>query len=172
MLTGLLIMGAVALFLVTSLVGRVWCGYTCPQTVWTDLFMWVERGSKATGMSACAATPARDADTILRKTLKHWVWLGIAFWTGGAWIMYFVDAPTVMRPVLDAAGAASRSISSPPVYRDDLSAGRLGARAGLHLYVPVAALPVGDAGRADLPSPTRVGEASRAAKDGREIWTR
>ena len=42
-LTGLLIMGAVALFLVTSLFGRVWCGYTCPQTVWTDLFMWVER---------------------------------------------------------------------------------------------------------------------------------
>ena len=42
-LTGLLIMGAVALFLVTSLIGRVWCGYTCPQTVWTDLFMWVER---------------------------------------------------------------------------------------------------------------------------------
>ena len=36
-------MGAVGLFLVTSLVGRVWCGYTCPQTVWTDLFMWVER---------------------------------------------------------------------------------------------------------------------------------
>ena len=42
-LTGLLIMGAVTLFLVTSLFGRVWCGYTCPQTVWTDLFMWVER---------------------------------------------------------------------------------------------------------------------------------
>ena len=42
-LTGLLIMGAVGLFLVTSLFGRVWCGFTCPQTVWTDLFMWVER---------------------------------------------------------------------------------------------------------------------------------
>ena len=42
-LTGLLIMGAVTLFLVTSLIGRVWCGYTCPQTVWTDLFMWIER---------------------------------------------------------------------------------------------------------------------------------
>jgi polyferredoxin len=42
-LTGMLIMGAVSLFLVTSLIGRVWCGYTCPQTVWTDLFMWIER---------------------------------------------------------------------------------------------------------------------------------
>ena len=42
-LTGLLILAAFGLFLVTSLFGRVWCGYACPQTVWTDLFMWVER---------------------------------------------------------------------------------------------------------------------------------
>ncbi|MCU0895797.1 MAG: 4Fe-4S binding protein, partial [Rhodospirillales bacterium] len=42
-LTGLLILGAVGLFFVTALFGRVWCGFTCPQTVWTDLFMWVER---------------------------------------------------------------------------------------------------------------------------------
>ena len=42
-LAGLLILAAIGLFLVTSLFGRVWCGFTCPQTVWTDLFMWVER---------------------------------------------------------------------------------------------------------------------------------
>ncbi len=95
-LTGLLIMGAVSLFLVTSLIGRVWCGYTCPQTVWTDLFMWVERvieGDRNERMK-------RDAETLTidmawRKGLKHAIWLGIAFWTGGAWIMYYVDAPTV-----------------------------------------------------------------------------
>jgi len=95
-LTGLLIMGAVTLFLVTSLIGRVGCGYACPQTVWTDLFMWVERtieGDRNERMK-------RDAeplcfDTVWRKLLKHAVWLGIAFWTGGAWIMYYVDAPTV-----------------------------------------------------------------------------
>jgi cytochrome c oxidase accessory protein FixG len=95
-LTGLLIIGAVTLFLVTSLIGRVWCGYTCPQTVWTDLFMWVERqieGDRNERMK-------RDAeplcfDVLWRKLLKHAVWLGIAFWTGGAWIMYYVDAPTV-----------------------------------------------------------------------------
>ena len=92
----LMIMGAVALFLVTSLVGRVWCGYTCPQTVWTDLFMWVERlieGDRNERMKR-DAQPA-SFDKLWRKTLKHGVWLGIAFWTGGAWIMYFVDAPTV-----------------------------------------------------------------------------
>ena len=95
-LTGLLIMAAVGLFLVTSLLGRVWCGYTCPQTVWTDLFMWIERlveGDRNERMR-------RDAgpltfDSAWRKVVKHGTWLGIAFWTGGAWIMYYVDAPTV-----------------------------------------------------------------------------
>ncbi|HQT78229.1 MAG TPA: cytochrome c oxidase accessory protein CcoG [Rhodopila sp.] len=96
LLAGLLIMGAVALFLVTSLVGRVWCGYTCPQTVWTDLFMWVERwveGDRNERMQRDAAP--LNADTIWKKVLKHSLWLAIAFWTGGAWIMYFVNAPTV-----------------------------------------------------------------------------
>ena len=95
-LSGLLILAAVGLFLVTSLFGRVWCGYTCPQTVWTDLFMQIERvieGDRNERMR-------RDAelvtfDTVRRKTLKHAAWLFIAFWTGGAWIMYYVDAPTV-----------------------------------------------------------------------------
>jgi cytochrome c oxidase accessory protein FixG len=95
-LAGLLIMGAVTLFLVTSLVGRVWCGYTCPQTVWTDLFMWVERrieGDRNERMKRDAA--AVTLDTVWRKAAKHLVWLFIAFWTGGAWIMYYADAPTV-----------------------------------------------------------------------------
>ena len=95
-LTGLLIMAAVGLFLVTSLAGRVWCGYTCPQTVWTDLFMWVERlieGDRNERMKRDAGPFSLDA--AWRKLAKHAIWLGIAFWTGGAWIMYYVDAPTV-----------------------------------------------------------------------------
>lgn len=97
-LTGLLIVGAVTLFLATSIAGRVWCGYSCPQTVWTDLFMWIERmieGDRNARMK-------RDAqklsfDKAWRKVAKHAAWLGIAFWTGGAWIMYYADAPTVTR---------------------------------------------------------------------------
>ncbi|HLY54581.1 MAG TPA: cytochrome c oxidase accessory protein CcoG [Stellaceae bacterium] len=97
-LAGALILGAVALFMVTSLIGRVWCGYSCPQTVWTDLFMWVERiieGDRNARMR-------RDAqklgwDKAWRKVAKHAVWLIVAFWTGGAWIMYYADAPTVAR---------------------------------------------------------------------------
>ncbi len=96
LLTGALILAAVALFLVTSLAGRVWCGYACPQTVWTDLFMWVERlveGDRNARMRRDAG-PNNFAKT-WRKIAKHAVWVGIAFWTGGAWIMYYVDAPTV-----------------------------------------------------------------------------
>ena len=144
-------MGAVALFLVTSLVGRVWCGYTCPQTVWTDLFMWVERsieGDRNERMQRDAGPVTFDM--VWRKALKHAVWLGIAFWTGGAWIMYYVDAPTVTVRVLDRHGDRAGVFLHRAVHRDHLSAGRLGARAGLHLHVPLAALSVGDAGRAEL----------------------
>jgi cytochrome c oxidase accessory protein FixG len=96
LLAGLLICGAVALFLVTSLFGRLWCGYACPQTVWTDLFMWVEQwveGDRNERMQRDAAP--LNADTVWKKFLKHATWVAIAFWTGGAWIMYYVDAPTV-----------------------------------------------------------------------------
>ena len=95
-LTGALILAAVALFLVTSLVGRAWCAYACPQTVWTDLFMWVERlveGDRNARMKRDAGP--LDAAKAWRKLVKHGLWLVVAFWTGGAWIMYFADAPTV-----------------------------------------------------------------------------
>ena len=71
LLAGLLIIGSGGLFLVTSLVGRVWCGYTCPQTVWTDLFMWVERvieGDRNERMQRDAAPV--NADTIWRKVAE------------------------------------------------------------------------------------------------------
>ncbi len=94
-LAGALILSAVALFLVTSLAGRVWCGYACPQTVWTDLFMWIERrieGDRNERMRRDAG--ALSFDRAWRKVAKHTVWLAVAFWTGGAWIMYFADAPS------------------------------------------------------------------------------
>jgi cytochrome c oxidase accessory protein FixG len=109
-LTGCLIMGAVSLFLVTSMFGRVWCGYTCPQTVWTDLFMFVERqieGDRAERMKRDQGP--RNFDFLWRKTLKHAVWLFIAFWTGGAWIMYYVNAPTAVREFWSGQASA-------PVY--------------------------------------------------------
>jgi len=96
-LTGILILAAVGLFLVTSLAGRVWCGYACPQTVWTDLFMWVERQIEGDRNARIRLDKAPwTAGKWARKIAKHGAWLAIAFLTGGAWIMYFVDAPTVV----------------------------------------------------------------------------
>ena len=97
-LAGLLILAALGLFLVTSVFGRVWCGYTCPQTVWTDLYIWVERafeGDRAARMRLDKAP--LSANKLMRKGGKHIVWLIIAFWTGGAFILYWHDAPTVAK---------------------------------------------------------------------------
>ena len=96
-ITGVLILGALALFLATSIGGRVWCGYTCPQTVWTDLFMWVERvieGNRGARIRLDKAS--MSGAKIAKKSLKHVAWLFIAFATGGAWIMYYKDAPTLV----------------------------------------------------------------------------
>ncbi|WP_341702844.1 cytochrome c oxidase accessory protein CcoG [Ferrovibrio sp.] len=99
-ITGLLILGAVALFLATSLFGRIWCGYACPQTVWTDLFMLVERWIEGDRNARMKLDQQRlGLNKALRKLVKHGVWLLIAAATGGAWIMYFQDAPTVTREI-------------------------------------------------------------------------
>jgi len=95
-ITGLLILAAVGLFLVTALLGRVWCGYFCPQTVWTDLYLVVERffeGDRNERMKRDKA--AMSLDKAWRKGGKHVVWLLIAFATGGAFILYWHDAPTL-----------------------------------------------------------------------------
>ena len=95
--TGLLIISALALFLVSALFGRLWCGYACPQTIWTDLFIYVERlfeGDRNARMRLDAAP--WSFNKAWRKIGKHMTWLIVAFSTGGAWIFYFHDAPTVL----------------------------------------------------------------------------
>ncbi|MBR0652341.1 cytochrome c oxidase accessory protein CcoG [Roseomonas terrae] len=108
-LAGALILGAFALFAVSALFGRLWCGFACPQTVWTDLFMWVERwiqGDRNARMKLDQGP--RNANYWARKSLTHAAWLVIAAATGGAWIMYFVDAPTVTAEIL--TGRASLEV--------------------------------------------------------------
>ncbi|MEX2647676.1 MAG: cytochrome c oxidase accessory protein CcoG [Alphaproteobacteria bacterium] len=103
-LMGLLIIAAFGLFFVTSLAGRVWCGYACPQTVWTDLYMWVERlieGDRNARIKLDAAP--LSAGKLAIKSTKHGAWLAIAALTGGAWIMYFNDAPTVIGALVTGA---------------------------------------------------------------------
>lgn len=101
-LTGILITASIALFLVTSIAGRLWCGYACPQTVWTDLFLWVERlleGDRPARMRRDARPMSfnkASLDKALRKLAKHSIWFLIALATGGVWITYYVDAPTLV----------------------------------------------------------------------------
>jgi len=101
-ITGLLILAAVSLFLVNALFGRLWCGYSCPQTVWTDLFIWVEtkiEGDRAARIRLAAAP--WTASKLFKRAAKHTVWLLFAVATGGAWVFYFNDAPTLAGQLLD-----------------------------------------------------------------------
>ncbi|KQV44358.1 MULTISPECIES: cytochrome c oxidase accessory protein CcoG [unclassified Rhizobium] len=103
---GLLVMAGIGLFLVTSVVGRAWCGYTCPQTVWVDLFLVVERwveGDRNARMKLDAAP--MSVRKFWLRSVKHSIWLVIAVATGGAWIFYFADAPTLLREVVTGEAA-------------------------------------------------------------------
>ena len=97
-MAGLLMIAAFGLFLATSIGGRVWCGYTCPQTVWTDLFMWIERLIEGDRNARMRLDKQRlNVAKAGKRLLKHSVWLVISLLTGGAWIMYFGDAPILVR---------------------------------------------------------------------------
>jgi cytochrome c oxidase accessory protein FixG len=105
--TGLLVMAALALFLVTSAAGRVWCGYACPQTVWTDLMITIERlwqGDRNARIRLDKAPwgPAK----IFKKAMTHLSWLGVGLATGGALVFYFRDAPTLARELVTGTAPA------------------------------------------------------------------
>ncbi|MBI6630344.1 cytochrome c oxidase accessory protein CcoG [Pontibaca salina] len=95
---GLLIMAGLGLFLFTSAWGRVWCGYTCPQTVWTDLFILVERWIEGDRNARLRLHRQEKWDfRKFRLRMAKWTsWLLIAVATGGAWVFYFTDAPTLL----------------------------------------------------------------------------
>ncbi len=98
---GLLVMAGLGLFLFTSALGRVWCGYACPQTVWTDLFILTERWVEGDRNARVRLWNAPWNGHKLRLRLTKWViWLLIAVATGGAWIFYFTDAPTLLRDLV------------------------------------------------------------------------
>ena len=95
----LLVLSALALFLFTAVAGRLWCGYTCPQTVYTEIFMWVEKlfeGERPQRIKLDAAP--WSADKLRRKGGKHAVWLLISLWTGLTFVGYF----TPIRDLLSA----------------------------------------------------------------------
>jgi cytochrome c oxidase accessory protein FixG len=95
-LTALLIICAYALFLFTAVAGRLWCGFSCPQTVYTEIFMWVERhieGDRIARMKRDAGP--RSLDRVWRKTAKHAVWIAIGLITGFTFVGYFTPIRTL-----------------------------------------------------------------------------
>ena len=99
-LTALLVISAYALFLFTAVAGRLWCGFTCPQTVYTEIFMWVERkiqGDRIARMKRDAAP--WSLDKAWRAAAKQGVWIAIALWTGFTFVGYFTPIKTLAQLV-------------------------------------------------------------------------
>lgn len=105
-LTAILIISALSLFLFTAIAGRLWCGYTCPQTVYTEIFLWIERkieGDRAARMKLDAT--GMSSKKFSRKVAKHFVWITFALWTGFTFVGYF----TPIRELAHAAVSMSLS---------------------------------------------------------------
>lgn len=106
--TGLLVLAALLLFLLTSVAGRVWCGYACPQTVWTDLMIAVERIWQGDRNARIRLDKEPwGATKIFKKVMTHLSWLAIGLATGGALVFYFRDAPTLARELVTGTAPAA-----------------------------------------------------------------
>lgn len=95
-LTGLLVLSAFALFFFTAVAGRLWCGYACPQTVYTEIFLWVEHrieGERGARMKLDAGP--WNANKLWRKGAKHAAWIAIGLWTGFTFVGYFTPIKTL-----------------------------------------------------------------------------
>ncbi len=89
-LAGLLVISALSLFLFTAVAGRLWCGFSCPQTVYTEMFLWIERkieGDRGARIKLDAS--ALSMEKLVKKSFKHIVWLGVGVWTGFTFVGYF-----------------------------------------------------------------------------------
>ena len=90
-LTGLLIISALALFLFTAVAGRLWCGFTCPQTVYTEIFMWIEHKVEGDRSARIRLDQAGWTwEKVWKKSLKQLLWVVFALWTGFTFVGYFV----------------------------------------------------------------------------------
>ncbi|MDE2583830.1 MAG: cytochrome c oxidase accessory protein CcoG [Betaproteobacteria bacterium] len=99
-----LILAATGLFLVTAVAGRLFCGFACPQTVYTSIFMWIEAKVEGDHLARRKLDQRPlDADKLLRRGAKHGLWLAIALWTGITFVGYFIP----IRELLDHLRAAT-----------------------------------------------------------------
>jgi cytochrome c oxidase accessory protein FixG len=100
-LAGILIISALALFLFTAIAGRLWCGYACPQTVYTELFIWVEQWIEGDYKKQQKLnTMPWNGQKILRRGGKHLAWIVLSLWTGFTLVAYFTPATELMQSLL------------------------------------------------------------------------
>jgi cytochrome c oxidase accessory protein FixG len=95
-LTGLLVVSALSLFLFTAVAGRLWCGFACPQTVYTEIFLWIERqveGDRPARLKLDAGP--WTARKVGKKGLKHVLWIALSLWTGFTFVGYFTPIQTL-----------------------------------------------------------------------------
>ncbi|MGB7815139.1 MAG: cytochrome c oxidase accessory protein CcoG [Methylotenera sp.] len=100
-LTAILIISALSLFLFTAIAGRLWCGYACPQTVYTEIFLWIERkieGDRAARMKLDSAE--MSGRKLFKKASKQFVWILFALWTGFTFVGYFTPIRELSQAVL------------------------------------------------------------------------
>jgi cytochrome c oxidase accessory protein FixG len=89
-LTGLLVISAMALFLFTAVAGRLWCGYACPQTVYSEIFLWIERKIEGDRSARMRLDDANfSLEKLVKKCYKHIIWIFFAIWTGFTFVGYF-----------------------------------------------------------------------------------
>lgn len=95
-LTGLLVIAAISLFFFTALGGRLWCGYACPQTVWTEAFLWMERIAEGRRSERMKLDKAPwSAHKLARKAAKQAMWIGFSLWTGITFVGFFTPIETL-----------------------------------------------------------------------------
>ncbi len=100
-LAAILIIAALGLFLFTAIAGRLWCGYACPQTVYTELFMWVENWFEGDYKKQQKLnTQAWNGDKILRRGGKHVAWILLSLWTGFTLVAYFTPATVLWHELI------------------------------------------------------------------------
>ena len=111
LLTWLLLIAALTLFFFTSLAGRLWCGYACPQTVWTEAFLWIEHFVEGDRHARLKLDRAPwTAHKVLRRGGRHALWLAFGLWTGLTFVAYFVPAPELF------ASAFTLQLSGWPLF--------------------------------------------------------
>ena len=89
-LTGLLVISALALFLFTAVAGRLWCGYACPQTVYSEIFLWIERKVEGDRSARMRLDDANfSMEKLVKKCYKHIIWISLSIWTGFTFVGYF-----------------------------------------------------------------------------------